>query len=106
MEQRIDPAPGARSWSWSMAVAPVFLTTACYPLAGGWPQAPGPRGEPTQEQTVIERQPICIGSSVLSAGKRDGVLYYRAVATDDGLIAVGYFIFYMEERPWGNNWLT
>jgi hypothetical protein len=34
------------------------------------------------------------------------VLYYRAVATDDGLVAVGYFAFFSEERPWGNNWLT
>jgi hypothetical protein len=89
-----------------MAVAPVLFTTGCYPLSGGWPQAPGPRGEPTWEQTVIERQPICIGSLVQSAGERAGVLYYRAVATDDGLIAVGYFAFYKEERPWGNNWLT
>jgi hypothetical protein len=55
---------------------------------------------------VIERQPICIGSLVQSAGERAGVLYYRAVAMDDGLIAVGYFAFYTEERPWGNNWLT
>ncbi len=106
---RIDRAPGARTrpWSpWSLAVSPVLLTTACLPLAGGLPRAPGPRGEPTLEQIAIEHQPICIGSSVESAGKRADVLYYRAIATDDGLIAVGYFAFYAEERPWGNNWLT
>jgi hypothetical protein len=55
---------------------------------------------------MIEQQPICIGSSIESAGKLSDVLYYRAVATGDGRIAVGYFAFYSEERPWGNNWLT
>src|SRR5258708_3926550 len=106
---RIGRVLGARLWSWpawSLAVAPALLTMGCLPLAGGLPRAPGPRGEPTPEQTAIEQQPICIGSSVHSAGKRDDVLYYRAVATRDGLIAVGYFAFYEEERPWGNNWLT
>jgi hypothetical protein len=24
----------------------------------------------------------------------------------DGRVGVGYFVFYSEERPWGNNWLT
>jgi hypothetical protein len=33
-------------------------------------------------------------------------LYYRAVSLPDGTIAVGYFVFFSEERPWGNNWLT
>lgn len=73
---------------------------------GGLPEAPGVRGDVTPEQATIEHQPICIGSSVHSAGERADTLYYRAVATEDGLIAVGYFVFYTEERPWGNNWLT
>jgi hypothetical protein len=60
----------------------------------------------TLEQASIERQPICLGSSVHAAGRRADVLYYRAVATDDGRLAVGYFAFFGEERPWGNNWLT
>ncbi len=55
---------------------------------------------------AIERQPICVGSSVLSAGELSRSLYYRAVLLHDGKIAVGYFVFYSEERPWGNNWLT
>jgi hypothetical protein len=70
------------------------------------PGAPGPRGARTVEQVAIEREPVCIGSSVRSAGALSDVLYYRAVALDDGKVKVGYFAFFSEERPWGNNWLT
>jgi hypothetical protein len=102
----LDHAPPLWSWSWLLALAPALLTTACLPMVGGLPQSPGPRGDATPEQAAIERQPVCIGSSVQSAGRRAEVLYYRAVATNDGLLAVGYFAFFSEERPWGNNWLT
>ena len=70
------------------------------------PNEPGPRGERTAEQAEIEREPVCVGSSVKSAGDLSDVLYYRAVALPDGRVEVGYFAFYSEERPWGNNWLT
>jgi len=70
------------------------------------PRAPGPRGGRTVEQAAIEHQPVCVGSSVASAGDLSDVLYYRAVALEDGHVDVGYFAFYSEERPWGNNWLT
>jgi hypothetical protein len=70
------------------------------------PRAPGPRGAATAEQTAIEQQPVCVGSSVASAGALSDVLYYRAMALADGRVAVGYFAFFSEERPWGNNWLT
>jgi hypothetical protein len=70
------------------------------------PDAPGPRGERTAEESAIERQSVCVGSSVASAGDLSNILYYRAVALDDGHVDVGYFAFYSEERPWGNNWLT
>jgi hypothetical protein len=70
------------------------------------PEAPGPRGPRTVEQAAIESQPVCIASSVASAGELADVLYYRAAATSDGRVKVGYFAFFSEERPWGNNWLT
>jgi hypothetical protein len=70
------------------------------------PPTPGPVGARTADQAAIERQPVCIGSSVRSSGALSDVLYYRAVATGDGDIVVGYFAFFSEERPWGNNWLT
>jgi hypothetical protein len=70
------------------------------------PPEPGMRGERTALQATIEAQPMCIGSAVMSAGKLSDVLYYRAVALDSEHVAVGYFAFFSEERPWGNNWLT
>ncbi|HEY3819216.1 MAG TPA: hypothetical protein VGL81_18735 [Polyangiaceae bacterium] len=105
MGLRLDGASTGPRQTW-LIVAPAVFTMACFPFAGALPTAPGPRGEVTVEQAAIESQPVCIGSSVRSAGKRSDVLYYRAVATTDGHIAVGYFAFYSEERPWGNNWLT
>jgi hypothetical protein len=101
-----DCSPYGSLTSWLLTAAPAFLAMACFPFAGALPPSQGPRGERTVEQATIERQPICIGSSVASAGKQSDVLYYRAVATADGFVAVGYFAFYSEERPWGNNWLT
>jgi hypothetical protein len=61
---------------------------------------------PSTIEDSIESQPICIGSSVQSAGTIADTIYYRDVLLRDGKIAVGYFVFYSEERPWGNNWLT
>jgi hypothetical protein len=70
------------------------------------PKEPGPRGDRTAEQAQIEHAPVCVGSSVASAGELSDTLYYRAVETPEGKVKVGYFAFYSEERPWGNNWLT
>ena len=70
------------------------------------PPPPPPRGERTSEEARIESQPVCIGSSTHSAGALSDVLYYRAIARDDGRVEVGYFAFFSEERPWGNNWMT
>jgi len=86
--------------------APAALASVDGTHLAALPHAPGPRGERTVEQAAIERQPVCVGSSVASAGDLSDVLYYRAVALDDGRVDVGYFAFYSEERPWGNNWLT
>jgi hypothetical protein len=91
----------------AMAVAPVATVAS---VDGSHistlPAPPGPRGERTAEEAEIEQQPVCVGSSVRSAGALSDTLYYRAVALPDGRVEVGYFAFYSEERPWGNNWLT
>ena len=57
-------------------------------------------------EMAIEHQPICVGSSVVVAGSIADTLYYRAAVLPSGQIAVGYFVFYSEERPWGKNWMT
>jgi hypothetical protein len=88
------------------AAAPMAFVGAVGGRCAVLPDAPGPRGVPTVAQSLIEHQPVCIGSSIASAGELNDVLYYRAVALDDGRVAVGYFAFFSEERPWGNNWMT
>jgi hypothetical protein len=58
------------------------------------------------EEKAIRAQTVCVGSSVESAGDLGDTLYYRAVRAPNGQIVVGYFAFWSEERPWGNNWMT
>jgi hypothetical protein len=103
----IERALRRRATVFTMAVAPAAtLASVDGSHISNLPQAPGPRGERTVEQAEIEHQPICVGSSVMSAGALSDTLYYRAVETPDGKVKVGYFAFWSEERPWGNNWLT
>jgi hypothetical protein len=66
----------------------------------------GEPAEPTALDAAIERQPICVGSTVASAGELGDVLYYRSSTGEHGEVSVGYYAFFSEERPWGNNWLT
>ncbi|WP_438021002.1 hypothetical protein WMF18_18880 [Sorangium sp. So ce315] len=67
------------------------------------------RGEPEAPSwlsAAIEGQSICVGSTVASAGELGDVLYYRSATGERGEVSVGYYAFFSEERPWGNNWLT
>ena len=83
-----------------------FAAAGCTTL-GALPATPGAQLEPAgSEQTAIEQREICVGSSVASAGTLGDTLYYRAAVLPEGKLAVGYFAFFSEERPWGNNWLT
>jgi hypothetical protein len=83
-----------------------FAAMAVRGSRGTLPADPGPRGPRTEAQAAIEGQSVCIGSAVASAGRLGDVLYYRATQAADGTVHVGYFAFFSEERPWGNNWLT
>jgi hypothetical protein len=98
-------ASGARAAAVAVVV-PLSFASIDGSHLGAVPPLPGPRGDRTPEQAAIEHQPICIGSAVASVGSLSDVLYYRATRTDDGRLVVGYFAFFSEERPWGNNWLT
>ncbi|XXX82293.1 hypothetical protein WMF30_26390 [Sorangium sp. So ce134] len=67
---------------------------------------PGAPAASSAIDAAIEQQPICVGSTVASAGELGDVLYYRSAPGERGTVAVGYYVFFSEERPWGNNWLT
>jgi hypothetical protein len=58
------------------------------------------------EVAEIERHSVCIGSSVASAGELGPMLLYRRTHLGDGRLAVGYYAFFSDERPWGDNWLS
>lgn len=84
--------------------AALLTVTGC--ALTGLPKPPLPSRPPTAEQALIERQPICVGSLVKSAGKLDRTLYYHYLWRSDGKLVVGYYAFYTDERPWGDNWMT
>lgn len=79
---------------------------ACVSWSALPPKPVGAREAPSIEQMAIEKQRVCVGAAMDSAGTLAETLYYRAAWLPDGKIAVGYFAFYSDERPWGNNWLT
>ena len=61
---------------------------------------------PSALEAAIEAQAVCVGSTVHSFGELGEALLYHATQRADGRVEVGYYVFYSEERPWGNNWLT
>ncbi|WP_437729003.1 hypothetical protein [Sorangium sp. So ce861] len=67
---------------------------------------PGAPAAPSAIDAAIAQQPICVGSTVASAGELGDVLFYRSAPGERGTVSVGYYAFFSEERPWGNNWLT
>lgn len=81
-------------------------------LAGAAPRgetelpAPPVAAAGSPEDAAIEAQPVCIASTVRSAGELGPALLYRRARLPDGRLAVGYYAFFSEERPWGNNWMT
>lgn len=81
-------------------------------LAGAAPRGESELPEPlaaaaaSPEEAAIEAQPVCIASTVRSAGELGPALLYRRARLPDGRLAVGYYAFFSEERPWGNNWMT
>lgn len=90
-----------------LAAALAVVGTACMPQGSLPAAAPGAQLEPSSiEESAIEQREICVGSSVASSGDLGDTLYYRAAVLPDGKLAVGYFAFFSEERPWGNNWMT
>ena len=50
-------------------------------------------------------QPVCVGARSWSAGALGSTVLYRTRRTGNR-ITVGYFVYWSEERPWGNNSLS
>lgn len=97
-----------------MAVVMAFGLAVGAQPSPAWPAQPGAssasqraRGPSTDDfaEALIEAQPVCIASSVWSAGELGDTLAYHYRRKDDR-IDVGYFAFWSTERPWGPNALT
>jgi len=101
-----------------MSGRPLLRSTYSLALAGGLLAGAAPRGAADlpgpspagaalgPEDAAVAAQPVCIASTVASAGELGPALLYRRARLPDGRLSVGYYAFFSEERPWGNNWLT
>jgi hypothetical protein len=95
-----------RSLARTRALAALLLgTVGCAPIRG-LPDPDVPRAPATPEQRIVEAQPFCVGSRVESIGEQAASLYYTDTWLSADDLVVGYYVFYSDERPWGNNWLT
>lgn len=61
--------------------------------------------EHIRDRALIESQPVCIASSVWSAGTLGETLLYH-YRREGNRLYVGYFAHWSMERPWGANALT
>ena len=86
------------------ALALTLFGCAVSPREATWPM-PAAIEAHSQDDERIVRQPVCIGARSWSAGKLGETLLYRAHRVGRR-IAVGYFAYWSEERPWGGNALS
>jgi hypothetical protein len=66
--------------------------------------APRDAAWPKPDARVVE-QPVCVGARSWSAGSLGDTVLFRTHRVGNRL-AVGYFVYWSEERPWGNNALS
>jgi len=69
-----------------------------------WPQ-PAPSEQRSGDDARIVAQPVCVGARSWSAGALGDTVLYRTRRVGNR-IAVGYFVYWSEERPWGDNSLS
>jgi hypothetical protein len=86
----------------SSGIALVALAgCAVPPREASWPTQPSPEA-PAGDDARIAEQPICIGARSWSAGSLGDTVLYRTRRVGRK-IAVGYFVYWSEERPYGSN---
>ena len=66
-----------------------------------WP-TPANTEPRSADDAQIVLQPVCVGARSWSAGALGETVLYRAHRVGTR-IAVGYFVYWSEERPWGEN---
>lgn len=81
----------------------VLLLVGCAvsPREAAWPKPALAELRSADDARVVE-QPVCVGKRSWSAGTLGETVLYRARRVGRR-IAVGYFVYWSEERPWGSN---
>ena len=74
---------------------------AVSPREAGWP-SPATIEQRSGDDARIVEQPVCVGARSWSAGSLGETVLFRSRRVGNR-IAVGYFVYWSEERPWGDN---
>jgi len=77
---------------------------AVSPREAAWPQAV-PSEQRSGDDARVVAQPVCIGARSWSAGSLGDTVLFRT-RRQGNRITVGYFVYWSEERPWGDNSLS
>jgi len=72
------------------------------PRDARWPEPAVANASAEPEAARVAAQPLCIAARSWSAGTLGNTVLYRTRRIGRK-IAVGYFIYWSEERPWGKN---
>ena len=86
--------------TWSVSIC-ALAGCAIAPREAAWPQ-PVISEERSADEAKIVAQTICVGARSWSAGALGDTVLYRTRRWGRK-IAVGYFFYWSEERPWGSN---
>jgi len=82
----------------------VLSGCAVAPREAGWPK-PATAEQRSGDDARVVDQPVCVGARSWSAGALGDTVLYRTRRNGNRL-TVGYFVYWSEERPWGNNSLS
>jgi len=66
---------------------------------------PASGGQRSGDEARVVEQPVCVGARSWSAGSLGETVLFRA-RRQGNRITVGYFVYWSEERPWGDNSLS
>ncbi|HET7543696.1 MAG TPA: hypothetical protein VFK05_27675 [Polyangiaceae bacterium] len=77
---------------------------AVAPREAAWP-APLASEQRSGDDARVVEQPVCVGARSWSAGVLGDTVLFRT-RRQGNRITVGYFVYWSEERPWGDNSLS
>jgi len=75
---------------------------AVAPGEAAWPKPATTTAQRSADDARVAEQTVCVGARSWSAGALGETVLYRTRRVGKR-IAVGYFVYWSEERPWGDN---